>query len=93
MDNEEVELEIDYYDDNRHVREIDGNLIVVLEPFPDDFVGKIEQEFDLIVVLEPFPDDFVGKIEQEFEEILDKDGKPTGMFEELVFKEIVEEEW
>jgi len=72
MDNEEVELEIDYYDDNRHVREIDGNLIVVLEPFPDDFVGKIEQEF---------------------EEILDKDGKPTGMFEELVFKEIVEEEW
>ena len=50
-----------------------------------------EKDGILIVQLTEFPDGYVGKIEQEFIEILDKKGKPTGRFEEFVFKEIIEE--
>ena len=67
----EIELEIDYIDDNKNIKEKDGILIVQLTEFPDGFVGKIEQEFV---------------------EILDDKGKPTGKFEEFIFKEIEEEE-
>ena len=66
----EIELEIDYRDNNENIQEKDGILIVQLTEFPDDYVGKIEQEFV---------------------EILDGSGKPTGRFEEFIFKEIKEE--
>ena len=40
-----MKTEIDYYDQNEHVREKDGKLIVVMAEFPDEFTGKIMQEF------------------------------------------------
>lgn len=51
----------------------------------NDKEGKLE------VKLSEVPVGFVGTIEQEFIEILDEDGKPTGKFEEFIFKEIEEE--
>ena len=54
----------------------------------------IQEKADKLVIhLTGFPIGYVGKIEQEFVEILDKKGKPTGRFEELVIKEIKEDEW
>lgn len=64
------EVEIDYYENNEHIKDEDENLEVKLTEFPKGFVGTIEQEFI---------------------EILDEYGKPTGRFEEFVFKKIEEE--
>jgi len=66
MKNKEVELEIDFFDDNEHIQEKDDRLIIQLTEFPDGYVGKIEQEFE-----ETF--DKKGKTTGKFEEFVFKE--------------------
>jgi len=64
--------------------EIDYN-----EISPHVFQGRKKSE--LIINISDLEDIYVGKVIREFIEILDKDGRPTGLFEEFVIKEINKE--